>query len=143
MQFRSPTACCKERMAASEIMARWSSTTSSRPGQVYRIIATRFATKGGWTTGPRPITPRGRTHERSKAEEAGPPLHFEGPGRRYGGGRGPHHPFAQGIRAAGEDPPHRAVETLRAGLRSLVHPVRAAVRREEQVHGAGRLRGDA
>src|SRR5207245_2021000 len=59
MQFRSPTACRKERMAASEIMARWSSTTSSRPGQVYRIIATRFATKGGWTTVPRPTTPEG------------------------------------------------------------------------------------
>src|SRR2546421_4897878 len=68
MQFRSPTACRKERMAASEIMARWSSTTSPRSGQVYRIIATRFATKGGWTRVPRPTTPRGgsMTDRRSK-----------------------------------------------------------------------------
>src|SRR6266851_5085481 len=38
MQFRSPTASRKERMAAWEIMTRWRSSTSSRSGQVCRLI---------------------------------------------------------------------------------------------------------
>src|SRR3954469_17980634 len=59
MQFRSPTASRKERIAAGEIMAGGRSTTSPRSGQVYRIIATRFATKGGWTRVPRLDHPQG------------------------------------------------------------------------------------
>ena len=99
---------------------------------------------GGSCSRVRPSRFPWRVHARfqDQVEDDRPALRPERrPGRSSGGSRS-HHPRPQGFCAAGEDAQDRAVEALRPRLRSLVQPVRAGVRREEQGKGRGRLRGD-